>query len=204
MSNIEDNRLEVTAENHSPTDILLDNISINENQEVNTFIGEFQVIDPDTIDCHIYSFVSGSGDNDNSSFLISGDSLLCGEVFDYETKNTYSIRVQVTDDGLGNLSYEKSFTIIINDVIESGFNDVYATNLKIYPNPFDESTILQFNNPERDHYILYISVLSGKVCRIVTDITTSEYILKKGNLKEGFYFTELRGTKVWRGKIIIE
>jgi hypothetical protein len=46
--------------------------------------------------------------------------------------------------------------------------------------------------------------LSGKVCRIVDDITTPEYILEKGNLKQGFYFIELRGSNIYRGKIVVE
>ena len=72
------------------------------------------------------------------------------------------------------------------------------------PNPFSESTILTFNNPEGHYYTLYIMDLSGKVCRIVNNINTSEYVLEKEGLKAGFYFIELRGQKLYRERIIVE
>ena len=55
--------------------------------------------------------VSGTGDTDNGSFTITDDKILSGEVFDFETKSLYSIRVQ-TDDGNGG-TFSKSFTIFI-------------------------------------------------------------------------------------------
>ena len=76
--------------------------------------------------------------------------------------------------------------------------------LSISPNPFNNSTIIQFSNIEGHPYSLYIMDLTGKVCRIVDNITASEYVLDKGDLKEGFYFVEFRGSKIYRGKIIIE
>jgi len=61
--------------------------------------------------------VSGTGSTDNSSFNISGSNLRAGIVFDYETKNSYSIRVRSTDaDGSG--FTEQAFTINIGDVAE--------------------------------------------------------------------------------------
>lgn len=76
--------------------------------------------------------------------------------------------------------------------------------LNINPNPFKESTILFFNNPENIPYVLYIIDLAGKVKRVVDNIMGSEYVLQKGDLKQGFYFIELRGPDIYRGKIIVE
>ena len=67
-----------------------------------------------------------------------------------------------------------------------------------------ESATILFNNPESHPYTLYVSDLSGKMCRILNEINTSEFILERGELKEGFYFIELRGAKIYRGKVIIE
>ena len=67
--------------------------------------------DPDSNDSHTYSLVSGSGDTDNASFSISGSSLLTAAVFDYETKNSYSIRVRSTDSE--GTFYEKAFTVAV-------------------------------------------------------------------------------------------
>ena len=79
-----------------------------------------------------------------------------------------------------------------------------AEMLKTYPNPFDESATILFNNPGNDPYTLYITDLSGKLCRLVNDITTSEYVLERKDLETGMYFIELLGPRTYRGKIIIE
>ena len=41
-----------------------------------------------------------SGDTDNASFAIVGDELRTAAVFDFETKDTYSVRVETTDGSL--------------------------------------------------------------------------------------------------------
>lgn len=69
---------------------------------------------------------------------------------------------------------------------------------------FTIKDITGFNNPEGYSYTFYITDLSGKVYRIVDNINASRYVLEKGNMKEGFYFIELRGANIYRGKIVIE
>jgi parallel beta-helix repeat protein len=201
LSNIEDNRLQ--AGQSPPDTIMLTNNTINENNMYGMLVGRFNTTDQDTLDTHTYSLVSGEGDNDNISFTILGDMLLAAEIFDYEKKENYSIRVRCTDKG--NLTREEIFAIHVNDAIETGLTDHPSSNqIQVYPNPFNKSATLLFNNPEGYLYTIYIMDLSGKVCRIDDNINTSRYVLEKGNLKEGFYFIELRGTKIWRGKIVIE
>lgn len=70
--------------------------------------------------------------------------------------------------------------------------DPCYNTLQIYPNPFSQSTTLFFNNPDRQSYILRITDLSGKICRIVDDIKTGEYILEKGDLKKNYQFIPIR------------
>ena len=62
-----------------------------------------------------YELVPGDGDDDNSSFTINESYLQSSTVFDYEQKNTYSIRIKSTSSN-GGYTYEKKFTILINDV----------------------------------------------------------------------------------------
>ena len=82
--------------------------NILENQPVATFIGTLTSTDPEG-GAVTYSLVNGTGDSDNSSFIISGDSLLANSVFDYQTKSSYAIRVRATDNG--GLYIEKEFTL---------------------------------------------------------------------------------------------
>jgi len=103
--------------NEAPNSIALGSASIDENNAIGTVIGSFSTTDEDAGDTHTYSLVSGTGDADNGSFTISGNNLEAGEVFDFETKSSYSIRVQ-TDDGNGG-TFQDEFTITINDVNEA-------------------------------------------------------------------------------------
>jgi hypothetical protein len=79
-----------------------------------------------------------------------------------------------------------------------------SDGLIIYPNPFNRSTTIAFPNDAQHPYIMVITDLSGKVCKMVEDITTSEYFLHKGNLKGGIYLIELRGPVYYRGILSIE
>jgi guanyl-specific ribonuclease Sa len=106
--------------NKAPTDISLSNSSVAENQPVNTAVGDFSTTDPDTGNTFTYTLMAGTGDTDNASFNISGDSLRTSEVFDYETKNSYSIRVRSADWNC--LYFEKVFTItVIDEVAKSNY-----------------------------------------------------------------------------------
>lgn len=109
--------ISVTNVNEAPTDIALSSTSIDENNSVNDVIGAFSTTDVDSGDTHTYTLVSGTGSTDNSSFNISGSNLRAGVVFDYETKNSYSIRVRSTD--AGGLYVEKAFTITIGNELET-------------------------------------------------------------------------------------
>lgn len=74
-------------------------------------------------------------------------------------------------------------------------------NLKIYPNPFNNKTIIEFQNPSNEPFRLTLTDLSGKVVRIVDNITDSMYELDRDGLSKGFYFIELRGKNIYRGKV---
>ena len=58
-----------------------------------------------------------SGQVDNASFEISSDQLLTKEAFDFEAKNTYSIRLRGYDEH--NLSIDQNFTISVLNVNEA-------------------------------------------------------------------------------------
>ncbi|NVJ48694.1 MAG: T9SS type A sorting domain-containing protein, partial [Cytophagia bacterium] len=84
--------------NDAPTAISTSSeASIIENKEVETVVTTFTTTDEDAGDSHTYTLVAGDGDADNASFTIVGDVLQVAEVFDFETKSSYSVRVRSTD-----------------------------------------------------------------------------------------------------------
>ncbi|QSB11892.1 InlB B-repeat-containing protein [Lysinibacillus fusiformis] len=109
--------ISVTELNEGPTDITLSSLTVAENEPVGTVVGTFSTTDPNVGDTFTYSLVAGTGATDNSSFTIDGNQLKTAEIFDYETKDNYSVRIKVSDST--NNLYEKAFTISISDVNEA-------------------------------------------------------------------------------------
>ncbi len=103
--------------NEAPTNISLSTTTINENSAVNSTIGSLISADSDAGNTFTYTLVSGSGDTDNASFSIAGSNLRLNTSLDFETKNIYSVRIRITDQG--SLSFEKSLTINVSDVNET-------------------------------------------------------------------------------------
>ena len=124
------NTVNLNSPNSTPTDILLSPNSVYENVSLGTIVGSFSTIDSDSGNSHSYSFISGSGSDDNTSFTISGANLLTNTSIDYELKTTYLIRVQTDDQSscyINSCTFTKTFTIQILDIIEDidgdGVND---------------------------------------------------------------------------------
>ena len=104
------------TQNQAPTAIILSNSAIAEEQPINTLIGTFMTEDPDDSIRFTYVKVAGEGDVDNASFRIVDDQLFSNEVFDFETKPSYQLRVRTTDQ-VG-ASFEQMFTITVEDFDE--------------------------------------------------------------------------------------
>ncbi|WP_407681166.1 MULTISPECIES: putative Ig domain-containing protein [Pseudanabaena] len=110
--------ISITDVNEAPTALVLSNNTTPENVTANTLIGKFTSTDPDsTPQTFTYSLVAGTGSSDNTSFSIINNELHIVNSPDFETNNSYSIRVKTTDQG--GLSYEKVFTVNITNINES-------------------------------------------------------------------------------------
>ncbi len=105
----------VNQVNYPPNDLFLSNTVVLEKQPAGSFVGTLTTADLDPEDTFTYALVPGDGSDDNDSFTIDGDNLLTNEIFDWETKKSYSIRVKTSD---GEFSLEKSFVITIEKLIE--------------------------------------------------------------------------------------
>lgn len=112
------------------TAIELDNTSINENMDAGELVGSLSTFGEDLSGSFTYDLVAGTGSDDNASFTISNDQLLSNESFDFETKNSYSIRVMVDD---GSLTFEEIITISVNDISEA------PTDISLNPTSITEN-----------------------------------------------------------------
>ncbi|MFY0591765.1 Ig-like domain-containing protein [Roseivirga sp.] len=151
----------VYTTNFAPTAINTSLSSISENNEVGDAVGMLTSTDADNADTHTYALVSGTGDTDNGAFTINNDQLLAAESFDFETRDSYSIRIRTEDSNGG--SFEQVLAITIGNVLEA------SIILTATDNAFDQ-TILGFtetkiwtieNNGEKSVEIRATSLPAG-------------------------------------------
>ncbi|RQO66290.1 hypothetical protein DBR43_29120 [Pedobacter sp. KBW06] len=89
----------------------LTNKSIGENAALNTLIGNFKAENGG--ESYQYTFTTGLGDTDNKSFKIEDGILKSGQLFDFNTKNSYTIRVKASTATVSN---EKTFNISVSNI----------------------------------------------------------------------------------------
>ena len=80
-----------------PLSVSISNNKILSGSPIGTVVGKLITSDYDPNDTFTYSLVSGQGGEDNSSFIILGDTLNTTVAVNYNTKTSYSIRVLSTD-----------------------------------------------------------------------------------------------------------
>lgn len=99
-------------------------VGVTENSPVGSFVTQIGVIDLDADDTHSFALIDKIGTDEDESqvpFTIdaNGEISVSGRI-DYETRQTYTLRVQVTD--AAGLSTERDLTVRVNDV---AVNDTY-------------------------------------------------------------------------------
>ncbi len=110
-------QITVQALNAAPTDISLDNSSINQSATgVDSTVGTLFTTDSDSGDSHTYSLVAGTGDDDNASFNIDASSLRTNNSL---SPGSYSVRINAND---GTDDFAKAFTVtVIDDTAPGGY-----------------------------------------------------------------------------------
>ncbi len=120
--------ISVQDTNDDPTAIQLSNLSIAENQPVGTLVGRLALVDVD-ISQERFQFLNGF--NDNAAFVLDGNELLAGEVFNFENKQNYQVDIQASD-GNGGLIVRR-FSIEVLDA-----NDL-PTQIRALPLQVEEN-----------------------------------------------------------------
>ncbi len=109
--------LTVANTNDSPTDVAISGLSIDENSSIGAILGTLSSTDVDAGDSFTYSLVSGAGATNNDLFSISSGNLVTNSAIDFEATATLSVRVKTAD--AAGASFEKTFTITVNNVNEA-------------------------------------------------------------------------------------
>jgi cyclophilin family peptidyl-prolyl cis-trans isomerase len=102
----------------APNDLRLLGETINERDLIGALVGSLTTTGSNggTLPAPglTYALVSGDGSDDNSRFQLSNGQLLAAEVFDREARDQLRVRIRVSD--AEGRSFEKAFTIRVNDL----------------------------------------------------------------------------------------
>jgi len=118
---------------YSPLDLSISTSNFDEKIKSGSVVATLSTKDPDVNETFTYALVSGNGDSDNKAFTIHGDQLKIVDSPDFKKKSSYSIRLQSTDSG--DLSFAKSFSLMVNDLKETP-----TSNPKPTPDPLPTPT----------------------------------------------------------------
>ena len=91
--------------------------TVNENAANGTAVGTATFSDPDAGQTHVFAITAGNTGNVFSIDPSTGAITVAGAI-DFETTSSYSLTVQVTDNGTPNLSGTATITVNVNDVNE--------------------------------------------------------------------------------------
>lgn len=88
------------------------------------------------------------------------------------------------------------WSYITNHIINSG--------MIVYPIPANDITFIEFPNPEHSEYKLFVTDMTGKVVRLIDNITEDRIELRRNDLSDGIYFVKLQGAKTFQGKLVLK
>lgn len=109
----------VTDVNETRSELLLSNAVVPENAAIGTDVGVVSTTLQNISYSIAFSLVEGEGSTDNSLFQFDGDRLKTAAVFDFESQDTYSIRVLATElRDYFEYQVQKVFTITVSNVNE--------------------------------------------------------------------------------------
>lgn len=122
-------------EQAAPSDIVLSNDQVGENQPAGTLVGTLSSVDADPGDTHSYTVLGGA----TAYFAVDGDRLETTQALDFETEDRHQLWIRSTD--AAGQSFYKSFTIVVTDAneaptIEEGTSVAQTMSEDGSPTPF--------------------------------------------------------------------
>ncbi|WP_422354159.1 Ig-like domain-containing protein [Roseivirga pacifica] len=176
----------VSNTNDAPSNITISADELDENVDQGTIVATLSSEDIDEgNDSFTYSLVSGEGDDDNDAFNIVNGKLVTASEFDFEAKESYSIRLRTNDGFEG--TYDKVFAISVNNVNEVA-TDISLVTSSLAENQSVGTAIDAFSTTDPDASDTHTYVLvSGE-----GDTDNSSFEIADGQLvsKASFNFEE--------------
>ncbi|MGM8063374.1 DUF4347 domain-containing protein, partial [Vogesella indigofera] len=158
--------------NEAPTNVSLSSSTLGLSQmAANATVASLSANDQDSGASHTYSLVAGSGDTDNGSFVISGNTLKIGS--SALAAGAYLVRVQATDNG--GLSYQKALTITVSDDVAPTLDAANST-------PADNALQIA---PSANIVLLFSESLQAGTGTLVLRNLTTNQVVETFNIATG-------------------
>lgn len=88
--------------------------------------------------------------------------------------------------------------------IDDKLTDKKVGKLKIYPNPMVDKSKVEFPNEKNQKFRLVVVDASGRVVRIIENVTGNNVIINREQLKPGIHIINLSGEKLYKGKLLVK
>ncbi len=146
----------------------------------------------------------------NTSFYPSGNLIDCSYSTSWQedchipnaiTGQWYIFMITNYSNMACNINFEQTNSTVLNHgstnlaiITQTNFiKPNKRSNIRIYPNPFVESTTLKFDNPDKKPYTVFVYTLTGNLIRSYNNIISDVLTIEKGDLNSGVYTIELVG-----------
>lgn len=177
--------IKINNVNETPTDISLETLSFDENNDVNFLLSNIIITDPDFNDSHMVIIDQTYGNYDK--FDIINGVLTVINPISYDEFQNLDLKLIATDSG--GLSISKIFTITVNDTLS--INSSKNSQFKVAPNPFNNSITISIDSYNTSiNYEISIFDLSGKTIHKAT-MLNKESNLDLNQLKTGVYILKI-------------
>lgn len=188
----------------APLDIVIDTVTIIEDNEPHFLVSHLQTIDNDLPDDgFVYTLVIGENDSDNAQFTIEGDALYINGKTIYDIKNVYRIRLRTTD--AAGLWYEEAFDITVIDI--AGNDIPLPASTYISNNGDGKNDYLAIENVEiYDYFSLTVFDQFGNVVYEKEAPYTNDWDGTKNGEKlptGGYYYLFMSESKAYKGNVTI-
>jgi len=132
------------------------------------------------------------------------DNTLQNPTVSYSEAGIYDVTLTVNGtNGTSNTNTKENYITVemataINELGEE------VEKLMIYPNPLVYKSNVAFPNKTNQKYRLVVVDASGRVVRIIENITGNNVIINREQLKPGVHIINLSGEKIYKGKLLVK
>jgi len=134
----------------------------------------------------------------------SSDDTIQNPTVSYHEAGTYDVALTVR--GANGTSNTKTKENYITVEVATAINELgeEVEKLIIYPNPLVHKSNIVFPNKTNQKYRLIVVDASGRVVRIIKNITGNNVMINRAQLKPGVHIINLLGEKIYKGKLLVK